>query len=58
MLGFRKIMQILKGRLSRMLTEQFAANDQVGYLVLEFLVGNTPSKVASSVRKGAAPLLM
>lgn len=48
MLGFRKIMQILKGRLSRMLTEQFAANDQVGYLALEFLVGNTPSKVASS----------
>ena len=41
-----------------MLTEQFAANDQVGYLALEFLEGNTPSKVASSVRKGAAPLLM
>ena len=58
MLGFRKIMQILKGRLSRMLTEQFAANDQVGYLALEFLEVNTPSKVTSSVRKGAAPLLM
>ena len=58
MLGFRKIMQILKGRLSRMLTEQFAANDQVGYIVLEFLVGNTPSKVASTVRKGEAQLLM
>ena len=42
----------------RTLTEQFAANDQVGYLALEFLEGNTPSKVASSVRKGAAPLLM
>ena len=58
MLGFRKIMQILKGRLSRMLTEQFAANDQVRYLALAFLEGNTPSKIVSSVRKGAAPLLM
>ena len=49
MLGFRKIMQILKGRLSRMLTEQFAANAQVGYLALEFLEGKLIRKDAIKV---------